>query len=123
MENKILVVDDNEFVLNLISFILDGEGYQVETLTCAQGLFEHIFSYHPNLIIMDATLPDGDGLELCRQIKEAAGTKDIPVVMCSGRDDINNAQYQQGPPDGILAKPFDMSELLEMVEAKLHLAA
>jgi DNA-binding response OmpR family regulator len=123
MDNKVLVVDDNEFILSLISYILDNNGYQVEVSNCAEGLFDHIDKYHPNLIILDATLPDGDGRDLCRQIKETESTHNIPVVMCSGRDDIAESMEQQGPPDGILPKPFDINQLMNMVSSKLPLAA
>ena len=123
MENRVLVVDDNEFMLTMMRFILDSEGYEVETLTHAVGLMESINSYQPNLIILDVQLPDGDGRDLCRQIKETHETRNIAVVMCSGLDDINDCYDQQGPPDGILQKPFDMRQLITLMEEKLPLAA
>ncbi len=123
MKKKVLIVDDNEFMLSLIAHILDNEGYEVETSTQAFGLFEHINSYHPNLIILDAQLPDGDGRELCKRIKQSDDMGYISVLMCSGRDDINDCFKQQGPPDGILQKPFDMSELIKMVGQNLRTAA
>jgi DNA-binding response OmpR family regulator len=123
MKNKILVVDDNKFILDLISYVLDNEGYNVEVSSKAEGLLSKIEASHPSLIILDASLPDGDGRELCRQIKETQAINKIPVVMCSGHPDINDCIHQQGPPDGVLRKPFDMNQLLSMVESKLALAA
>lgn len=123
MENRVLVVDDNEFMLSLISHILDNQGYEVETSNCANGLFDRIHTYNPNLIILDAQLPDGDGRDLCRQIKESHDLNEISVVMCSGMDDIKECYNQQGPPDGILEKPFDLHQLIDLVEEKLPLAA
>ncbi|WP_345947865.1 response regulator [Mucilaginibacter sp. PAMB04274] len=122
MENRVLVVDDNEFMLSLICQILDDQGYEVKTLTRAKGLIEHIQKYHPNLIILDVELPDGDGRELCNQIKLSDETHAIPVVMCSGMDDLGD-YFKKIKPDGILPKPFDMSRLIELVEEKLPLAA
>jgi len=123
MKNRVLVVDDNEFMLTMMSYILDNEGYQVETSTHAFGLMDHINVYQPNLIILDVQLPDGDGRELCRQIKETANMSEISVVMCSGLDEIQDCYSQQGPPDGILPKPFDMRQLLNLLSEKLPLLA
>ncbi|WP_158824845.1 response regulator [Mucilaginibacter lacusdianchii] len=123
MKSKILVVDDNKFILDLISYVLDNEGYNVEVSNKAEGLLNKIEAAHPSLIILDVSLPDGDGRDLCRQIKETQTFKKIPVVMCSGRSDIGDVVHQQGAPDGVLRKPFDMNQLLRMVEDKLSLAA
>ena len=123
MKNKILVVDDNEFMLSLIAHILDNQGYVVETYSQATGLLEHINTYKPNLIIMDAQLPDGDGRDLCSKIKQSNSTNNIRIVMCSGMDDIDECFKQQGPPDGILHKPFDMKQLINLIEVELPLAA
>ena len=123
MKNRVLVVDDNEFMLTMMSYILDNEGYQVETSTHAFGLMDHINVYQPNLIILDVQLPDGDGRELCRQIKETANMSEISVVMCSGLDEVQDCYNQQGPPDGILHKPFDMRQLLNLLSEKLPLLA
>jgi CheY-like chemotaxis protein len=123
MENRVLVVDDNEFMLTVMKQILSGDGYQVKTLAQAEGLFESIKAYQPNLIILDAQLPDADGRELCRRIKLSSGMEDIRVVMCSGLDDIDDCYNQEGPPDGILHKPFDIYQLINLVEEKLPLAA
>ncbi|MFD1256468.1 PleD family two-component system response regulator [Mucilaginibacter terrae] len=123
MENRVLVVDDNEFMLTLISHILDNEGYQVETYNHAEGLMEQINAYQPNLIILDVQLPDGDGRDLCRQIKQSVQMQDISVVMCSALDDLKDCYNQQSPPDGILQKPFDMRQLINLMCEKLPLAA
>jgi DNA-binding response OmpR family regulator len=123
MENRVLVVDDNEFMLTMMSYILDSEGYQVETCTRAHGVMDHIQAYQPNLVILDVQLPDGDGRDICRQIKETFKMWDIRVVMCSGLDDIQDCYNQQGPPDGILQKPFDLPQLIALMGDKLPLAA
>jgi CheY-like chemotaxis protein len=123
MENRVLVVDDNEFMLNMMSYILDSEGYQVETCTHAYGIMDHILAYQPNLVILDVQLPDGDGRDICRRIKETFELRNIRVVMCSGDDDILDCYNQQGPPDGILQKPFDLPQLISLMVDKLPLAA
>ncbi|QJD94687.1 response regulator [Mucilaginibacter robiniae] len=123
MSNKILVIDDNKFILDLVSYILDNNGYQVEVFNKAEGVLDHIETSHPRLVILDVGLPDADGRDLCRQIKQSAKSNNIPVVMCSGRSDVRECLNQQGAPDAILAKPFDINQLMQVVMEKLSAAA
>ncbi len=123
MENRVLVVDDNEFILSLISQILNSQGYDVETLTRAYGIVDRIHDFHPNLILLDVELPDGDGRDLCRMIKQSKEMQHIPVVMCTGLEEVDEFTNQQSHPDGVLHKPFDMQQLIHVVEEKLPLAA
>jgi DNA-binding response OmpR family regulator len=123
MKNRILVVDDNEFMLSMMSQILCNQGYEVETLSRAAGLFECIDSYRPSLIILDAQLPDGDGRDLCRAIKQSKELNNISVVICSGIADIDDCNKQAGPPDAVLSKPFGIDELIDLVDNNLAPAA
>jgi DNA-binding response OmpR family regulator len=123
MKSRILVVDDNEFMLSMMSHILCSQGYEVETLSRAAGLFEHIDTYQPNLIILDAQLPDGDGRDLCSVIKQSKALNHISVVMCSGMADIDDCNKQAGPPDAILPKPFDIDQLIGLVGSSISSAA
>jgi DNA-binding response OmpR family regulator len=122
MENTIFVVDDNELMLNIVSVILDGQGYGVKTWNRASGLLEHVQQQQPSLIILDVELPDGDGRDLCRQIKQSAEMRNIPVVICTGLDDIDEGTNPV-QPDAVLYKPFDMNQLLNVVQEKLPRAA
>jgi CheY-like chemotaxis protein len=72
---------------------------------------------------LDACLPDGDGRDICSQIKLSTHTRHIPVIICSGLDDLEECLKQAGPPDGVLQKPFDMHSFVQMVGEKLPLAA
>jgi len=123
MKCKILLVDDNEFMLSIMSQILCKQGYEVETLSRAAGLFEFIGTYQPGLIILDAQLPDADGRDLCSIIKQSKDYSSINVIICSGRDDIEECYKQPGPPDAILPKPFDISQLLGLVGNSMSFAA
>lgn len=123
MENRILLVDDDKLTLNITTLILRKKGYIVETRECAGGVLDHIRAFNPNLIILDAKLPDGDGRDICRYIKLSPETQHIIVIMCSGLMDIMDAYNQEGPPDGILPKPFDMEQFVKLINNKLPLAA
>lgn len=123
MNSRILVVDDNEFMLSMMSHILSNQGYEVETLSRAAGIFDSINSYRPSLIILDAQLPDGDGRDLCRIIKQSKDFKNINVVICSGLVEIEDCRNQPGAPDGILCKPFDIDQLIGLVDNNMDSAA
>lgn len=123
MKNRILLVDDNEFMLSIMSQILCKQGYEVETLSRAAGLFEYMDTYQPSLIILDAQLPDGDGRDLCSIIKQSKNFHNISVVICSGIAEIEDCYKQSGPPDAILSKPFDIDQLLGLVSNSLSNAA
>lgn len=123
MKNRILIVDDNEFMLNIMSHILSKQGYEVETLSRAAGLFDCINTYKPSLIILDAQLPDGDGRDLCSIIKQSKDFHNISVVMCSGMTEIEDCYQQPGPPDAVLIKPFDIDQLVGVVDNSLPSAA
>lgn len=119
MNKKILIVDDNELITEVMSYILTNNGYDVTTLNTGDGVVAQIKQTHPDLVIMDISLPGVDGRDICRIIKHNKATKNLPVIICSGNDDIESALKQDGAPNDVLAKPFDMTVLLDKVEYQL----
>lgn len=119
MNKKILIVDDNELIAEVMSYILTNNGYDVTTLNSGDGVVTQIKDSHPDLVIMDIMLPGIDGRDICRIIKHNKATENLPVIICSANDDIEDAMKQVGPPNDILSKPFDMSALLNKVEHQL----
>lgn len=119
MANKILIVDHDELMTEVMYYILTGSGYDVITTTRADHIFNSIRTDHPDLIILDVTLPGMDSLDLCRLLKLNKETKTLPVIICSDNDNIENSLNQKGGPDDVLHKPFGMSSLIEKVEYQL----
>ena len=116
---RILVVDDDKDILEIVQYILEDSGYTVEPLTDGHFLFEKIRSFNPDLIILDIMLGNMDGRELCRDIKTNVETHKIPVVMISASHalkDISSPAYQ---PDDFVAKPFDIDALLNCVQRQI----
>lgn len=121
-EKKILVVDDEEELLELIGKSLSAEGYEVTMATTAQDAMNKARSYAPDLILIDIILPDMEGPEAVRILSEDPLTKDIPAIFLSGivtRDRkeeaatevrVGNRNYKA------LSKPFSFAEL--MVEVR-----
>lgn len=102
-----------------MSYILTSRGYDVIALNRADHIFNNIRSNHPDLVILDDLLPGMDGHEICSLLKRNQETKNLPVIICADGDANDQLSHQKGAPDGILCKPFGMSNLLEKIEYQL----
>lgn len=116
---NILVIEDNHAILDVITLILQSEAYKVTGLNKGEDLLVHVDKHKPHLIIMDIMLPDGDGRELLEQLRSNEGTQHIPVLMISARYTEQNFQQGSVKPNGFLAKPFDIDDLLDKIEGIL----
>jgi len=119
MSKKILAVDDDNDILDVIRIILEDEGYEVYTLANGKHVFEFVGENYPDLILLDVMLGGMDGRDICRALKEHEEYKKIPVVMISASHNLNNLLLMPGAPDNFLAKPFDIDRLIDMVKAQL----
>ena len=86
-KQKILAVDDERHILELISYNLQGAGYQVETAETGEQALEKAKDAAPDLILLDVMLPDIDGLQVCTRLKREPETASIPVIMLTARGD------------------------------------
>ncbi len=112
---KILVVDDDQSILDSMEIALNLQGYEVETTIRGEETFARINSSRPDLILMDVYLSGMDGREICKQIKENADTKDIPVIIFSANRSMKEVFEESGAND-FIGKPFNMDELYEKVK-------
>lgn len=117
MQKRILLVDDNEDLLLITQVILKSGGYAVDLAQTVDEAQTAIAASLPHLIILDMNLCGEDGAAFCRQIKAAAATRDVPVILMSGDDD--HPSLTGSGADDFLAKPFDFSELTARVERQL----
>ena len=113
-----LLVEDEPHIRRFVRSALEGEGCQVwETSTLARGLIEAA-SRQPDLVILDLGLPDGDGVDLVRELRGWTG---IPVLILSARsDEANKVRALDAGADDYLTKPFGVPELLARVRALLR---
>ncbi|MGI6491540.1 MAG: response regulator transcription factor, partial [Peptococcaceae bacterium] len=118
---RILVVDDEKNILELVRFNLEREGYQVlVTLDGARAL-ELARSEIPDLILLDVMLPEIDGFEVCRELRMDPATKEIPIVMLSARaDEFDRVLGLELGADDYITKPFSPRELIARVRARLR---
>jgi DNA-binding response OmpR family regulator len=119
--HRILAVDDNNDILEVLQYILEDSGYEVDTLSDGHYLFEKIKAHAPDLILLDIMLGNLDGRELCRDVKAKKETHDIPVILVSASHNISSSMHQKGAPDAFVEKPFDITVLLDAI--KMHLPA
>lgn len=118
---KILAVDDDNDILDVIRIILEDEGYEVATLTHGKDIIESITSIRPDLILLDVMLSGMDGRELCKTIKADEHFNLIPIIMISASHNLQNYNALPGPPNGFIPKPFDIDKLVNVVNG--HFAA
>ena len=119
---RILTVDDNKDILEILRYILEESGYEVDTLSDGHRFFEQIHKHMPDLILLDVMLGDMDGRELCKMVKTMQATQNIPVIMISATHTMSNIK-QTCAPDAFLAKPFDIKALLRIIKEELNRAA
>ncbi|QEC76818.1 response regulator [Mucilaginibacter ginsenosidivorax] len=119
MAKKILIVDNNELMIEVMTYILTANGYDVVSFHDAGNIFAEIKTSHPDLVILDVLLPGLDSLEICKLIKLNRNTKNLPVIICLPGEDVGTALNQKGAPDDVLLKPFGINNLIEKVEYQL----
>jgi CheY-like chemotaxis protein len=111
---KILVVEDNKDILEVLDIILTDDGYEV--ISCSDGTaIGNLKNINPGLILMDELLPGIKGSELCARVKADEDFKHIPVVLISAAQFIENIANKCGA-DAYVAKPFDITALSDLVK-------
>ncbi len=116
---KILVVDDNRDILEVIELILSTEGYEVNGLWDASMLNQRITDFNPDLILLDVMLGVLDGRDLCNLLKKNKLTDHIPVIMISASHSLGDMNNHICHPNDFIAKPFDINNLINKVGAQL----
>jgi DNA-binding response OmpR family regulator len=113
---KILVVDDDEDIREVIMMILEIEGYDVLGLNNGRTVVDTVHQTRPDMVLLDVQLGDTDGRDICRELKEQPATQGIPVIIISANHGWSALREKQCNPDGFLAKPFDLTELVDHVK-------
>lgn len=120
---KILAVDDDHDILEVLQFILEDSGYKVDTLSDGSHLMDTIRDKHPDLILLDIMLGNMDGRELCKEVKRQAATHNIPVIMISASHNAASFLNHENGPDDFIEKPFDINTLLDSIKRQFGASA
>ena len=118
MPKKILVVDDEKPISDIIKFNLTKEGFDVDTAYDGEEAVKKVEEYNPDLMILDLMLPKKDGLEVAREVRQ---THDMPIIMVTAKDtEIDKVLGLEMGADDYVTKPFSNRELVARVKANLR---
>lgn len=119
MSERILVVEDEAEIAKFLQRRLRAEGYTVEAVSTGEAALRRAYDDPPDLILLDLTLPDIDGLTVTRELR--AARMDVPIVMVTARDAIpDRVSGLDAGADDYLVKPFNEDELMAHIRAQLR---
>lgn len=112
--SRVLVIDDDESIVEVIRVILTEYGHDVVAVTEGSKIDYLLKHYSPDLILLDVLMYGMNGPEIVKTIKANSSTSKIPIVMISALDDIKKIA-KEVKADGYLGKPFDINDLIKIV--------
>lgn len=118
---KVLIVDDSKLIIRITKSILEKAGYSVLEAHDGSECFKVLAMQKPDIILLDVVMPEMDGWEVCRKIKEDKTTSDIPVVMfttSSSERDIQKS-FEYSGANAHINKPFNHEEMLNLIKELL----
>jgi two-component system alkaline phosphatase synthesis response regulator PhoP/two-component system response regulator VicR len=117
MSQKILVVDDEPHIVRLVQVNLEKAGYVVVTASNGREALETVASEQPDLMVLDVMMPEMDGLETLKRLKDNPQTHEIPVILLTAKaQDEDVFEGWKSGADLYLTKPFNPGELLLFVQ-------
>jgi DNA-binding response OmpR family regulator len=118
-QSKILLLDDNRDLLQIVQIILKGQGYETVLASSIEEAEKKIRIYQPALIMMDVYVGDQNGCDLCKQVKHEADMVDTRIILMSGDENCSTLADYAGADD-FMTKPFDYNDLLERVQRQMQ---
>ncbi len=114
MTYRILIVDDNDANLKLTAKILEMEGYEVATARNGMQAIQSVIQAKPDLAILDVMMPDMDGYQLCRKLRQPPISATMPIVMLTAMSsDLERTQALEAGANEVWGKPFEMDVFRE----------
>ncbi|HKZ07478.1 MAG TPA: response regulator [Methylomirabilota bacterium] len=121
MASRVLIVEDEPDIRELLGFHLEREGYHVMRASTGTEALRQVRHARPDLVILDLMLPEMDGLEVCRRLRAEAGTAGVPVIMLTAKgDEVDRVVGLEMGADDYVVKPFSPKEVLARVRAVLR---
>src|SRR4051812_21749315 len=121
MTTRVLVVEDDPDIAELVARYLEKAGYVASRVSSGRDAIDAVRTKPPDLIVLDRMLPHVDGLEVCRQLRASPATASIPIIMLTARaEESERIVGLEMGADDYVAKPFSPNELVARVRALLR---
>jgi two-component system response regulator MtrA len=116
--SRILVVDDDQSIAEMVGIVLRGKGFEVITSADGPSALETFARQQPDLVLLDLMLPGMDGIEVCRRLRRDSG---VPIIMLTARTDTADVvEGLEAGADDYLTKPFEPEELVARIKARVR---
>lgn len=116
MAGRILVVEDDEFIRDVLAASLEDEGYEVDVASSGSQVWQYLAEGTPHIVLLDLALPEEDGLSICRKLRLLPKTAQVPVVFVSAMTQPMYVQAAaQAGGNGFIKKPFDIDHVIATV--------
>jgi len=118
---KILVIDDDASLLQMVSIILKRAGHEALLSTEAEEGYNLAQSEHPDLILLDIMMPSVNGYQVCVALRKAEASKNVPILMLTAlMENEHRGRAEDAGADGFITKPVTSSELVRAIDAALQ---
>ncbi|MBL6838018.1 MAG: response regulator [Puniceicoccaceae bacterium] len=118
--HRVLVVDDESDVTELLQYRLEQEGYRVATLNDPLGFVVKVREFEPDLMLLDIMMPELSGIQLCRIVRADPSMKDIPIIFLSARGEVEDRiKGLEAGAEDYVSKPFNTNELMLRISKML----
>ena len=117
LQKEIFILEDNQDLRELYEYILESENYRITTFATVTAFMEKA-THVPDLYLLDVMLPDGNGLDLCIELKGRSATAKVPVILISAHKQLHEVKAAC-PSADFIAKPFDIDFLISKISANL----
>jgi len=121
-KKRIHILEDDQEIRNVIEILLSDEGFELQLSSSFAELKKNIQDAMPDLFLLDVMLPDGNGAEICEDLKTDIFTKHIPIIVMSAQ---NNSEQKaiDAFADDYISKPFDIDDVLKRINVQLQKSA
>ncbi len=121
MAHRILLVDDDNQILEVLGFFLGSQGFELIEAHNGTEAIEFTKQFQPDLIVLDHMMPDLTGLEVCIKVRRNQALKQPEIIMCTAQTNaVDRVQSLLAGADDYVTKPIDMPDLISRIKALLH---
>lgn len=116
---KILVIDDDLDILSLVKMILSMNNFDVDAISRWQEISNRMHDFKPDLVLLDVSLGDADGRDICKQMRTTEETADVPVILFSANAEMGK-YITDCHAEAFIPKPFELSYLVNTIKNHLN---